>query len=431
MKFPTIKTCLSIVFYFFLASSFVLFSFFPSAANETINDANEVGGIEDEIEAEEVNIEDSIEFESPSKLHEIVNFNIFEDINRAKEMLENMSCGFKVVKTAKYVKVKKQVKGKKSKKGSKGRKAKTVIVRVKKGVKNELSDFNILLAIENLKSREIQVVKVHPRLGARSKDVIVEPGKSNGVNTKFTILYPEQHIVLALKRPVRHDTTFKEVVYTPYSEILDIPDVREAGLEYLKNVLRKAKNDLIERGVRPLSGDRFIDDDVSLTLAIIEHIDPQKFESGKYTMERLIHETLVILGTNKESAYRYSASKAGARGLFQFIPDTYKRIARLYPRAALEKDFIHGMENHENAAKASFLLFDADMRALNNGRKEQMMNDPRALGRFLASAYNCGAGRTKGAMDRHRENWCSGLPAETQTYLNKYDLVWEWLHLQP
>ncbi len=401
-------------------------SFFPSVANVAEINAD---GIEES--NEEINVEDSFEFAPPSATHEIINFNIFEDIARAKEMLENMTCNFKVVKTAKYEKVKKQVKGKKSKKGSKGNKGKTIIVKVKKGVKNELGDFNILLAIENLKTRKIQVVTVHPKFGARAESVAIDPGKSNGVNTKFTIVYPEHHIVLALKRPVRDGTSFKEAVYTPYSENLDIPDVRKAGLDYLKNVLSKAKNDLIERKVRPLSGDRFIDDDVSLTLAIIEHIDPQKFESGKYTTERLIHETLVIMGTNKQSAYRYSASKAGARGLFQFIPDTYKRIARLYPRAGLENDFIHGMEDHENAAKASFLLFDADLRALNNGRKDQIMNDPRALGRFLASAYNCGAGRTKGAMDRHGGNWCSGVPSETQIYLKKYDVVWEWLHRQP
>jgi hypothetical protein len=419
------KIYLPISICFFIAICFIFLSFVSLAADEV-----EV----DEEDAAEVNIEDSIEFEPPSETHEIINFNIFDDIARAKEMLKDMTCGFKIVKITKTEKVKKLVKVKKSKKGRKGnkeKKGKTTIVRVKKGVRNELGDFSILLAVENLKNRDIKVVKVHPKFGAKSESVIVEPGKSNGVNTKFTIVYPEHHIVLAIKRPVRHGTTFNEVVYTPYSENLDIPDVRRAGLEYLKNVLSKAKNDLIEREVRPLSCDKFIDDDVSLTLAIIEHIDPQKFESGRYTNERLIHETLVIMGTNKQSAYRYSASKAGARGLFQFIPDTYKRIARLYPRARLENDFIHGMEDHENAAKASFLLFDADMRALNNGRKDYLMNDPHALGKFLASAYNCGAGRTKGAMDRHSGNWCSGVPAETQIYLKKYDVVWEWLHRQP
>jgi hypothetical protein len=421
LEIPAKKIYLPIILCIFIAGCLIFLTYFSSAANEIESDEDEV---------EEVNIEESIEFEPPSETHEIINFNIFDDIVRAKEMLKNMTCGFKVVKSVKYEKVKKSIKGKKSKKERKVKKGKTT-AKSKKIVRNELGDFTILLAIENLKTRDIQVVRVHPKLGARTEGVVIEPGKSNGVNTRFTIVYPEHHIVLALKRPVRHGTTFKEVVYTPYSENLDIPDVRKAGLEYLKNILSKAKNDLIERGVRPLSSDRFIDDDVSLTLAIIEHIDPQKFESGRYTSERLIHETLVIMGTNQQSAYRYSASKAGARGLFQFIPDTYKRIVRLYPRAGLENDFIHGMEDHENAAKASFLLFDADMRALNNGRKDQIMNDPRALGRFLASAYNCGAGRTKGAMDRYSGKWCSGVPAETQIYLKKYDVVWEWLHRQP
>jgi hypothetical protein len=367
-----------------------------------------------EVEGEDFDVEDSIEFSSPTQSHEIINFNIFEDIARARELLEKQKAGFQVVKL------------KKEKKSGKGKKKKT-----EKREQNVLGEFVILLAIEDVKTREIQVVRVHPKLGARSDKVVVEPGKSNGVNTKFTILYPEHHVVLALKRPVRQGLSFREVVYTPYSEGLDVPEVRRAGLEYLKSVLARAKHDLLRKRVAPLSSPSFIADDVSLTLAIIEHIDPLKFESGKYTTERLIHETLVILGTNKENAYRYSASKAGARGLFQFIPDTYRRIARLYPRAELKRDFIPGMEDHENAAKASFLLFDADMLALSNCEKEQALNEPQDLGRFLASAYTCGAGKTRGAMDRHGENWCSKVPSETQVYLKKYDAVWEWLHHQP
>jgi len=400
------KTCILIFICLFISGYFLFSHSLPSSVHAVESYENE---------EEETDLEDSIEFASPSDLHDIINFNIFEDIVRAKELLEKMRCGFTVVRGQKTIKVRK------------GKKVKKVTV---KG-RNELGEFTILLAIENLKNRDIQVIRVHPKLGARTEGAVVEPGRSNGVNTKFTIVYPEHHIVLAIKRPVRQGTTFKEVVYTPYSEGLDIPVVRKAGLEYLKNTLSRAKNDLIERRVRPLSCDKFIEDDVSLTLAIIEHIDPLKFESGKYTTEKLIHETLVILGTNKQNAYRFSASRAGARGLFQFIPGTYKRIARLYPQAGLTKDFVRGMEDHENAAKASFLLFDADMRVLGDVRKEQLLNDPHALGRFLASAYNCGSGKTRGAMNRHGENWSSGVPAETQIYLKKFDAVWQWLHLQP
>lgn len=355
-------------------------------------------------------IEETIEFSSPSDSHEIINFNIFEDIARARKMLEKRQCGFKVVSSKKVIKVKK---GKK-------------VIRVVKRGRNELGAFTILLAVENLKNRDIQIIRVHPKFGSRTKDAVVEPGRSNGVNTKFTILYPQRHIVLAIKRPVRHGTTFREVVYTPYSEGLDIPAVREAGLEYLQNITGRAKNDLVNRRVRPLSCGSFIENDISVVLAIIEHIDPLKFTSGKYTVEKLINETLVILGTNRDNAYRYCVSKAGARGLFQFIPGTYRRIQRLYPRAGLINDFVHGMEDHENAAKASFLLFDADMNVLSEARKEQLLGNPAALGRFLASAYNCGPYRTRNVMDRYGDGWPSAVPSETQTYLHKFDCVLKW-----
>ncbi len=390
------KDSFTTLFYCLLCSLFFLFSASHSCAFMVGSDESEV---------EEVNVEESIEFSSPPVSPDVINFDIFEDIARARELLDGKRCGFQVVK---------------SKKG-KGKKKEKV----------ELGEFTILLAIENVKTREIQVVRVHPKFGAKSNGLVIEPGKSNGVNTKFTITYPEHHIVLAIKRPVRQGNIFREVIYTPYSEGLDIPQVTKAGLEYLKHTLSMAKKELIRRRVRSLSGEGFVEDDVSLALAIIEHIDPLKFESGKYTEEKLIHETLVIIGTNRENAYRYSVSKAGARGLFQFIPKTYQRMVRLYPGAALYKDFARGMENHTNAAKASFLLFDADMHVLKNGGKEQFMAEAQVSGRFLASAYNCGSGRTKKAMDRYGEQWFSGGPAETQVYLRKFDAVWQWLRLQP
>lgn len=421
----------SILFLFVLLC---LVGFYPYASFSYVIETVDEDETEEIEEIEEINVEDSIEFFSSSEMRDKINFNIFEDIERAKRLLDDEHCDFNVVKLKQVVRTKKVGKTKtvaktkkapKAKKGVKSKKAS----KQKTIERSELGEFNIILAIEDIKTREIKIVKVHPKFGTRSEGVIIEPGKPNGVNTKFTIVYPEQHIVLAIKRPVRSGNSFKEASYTPYSENLDIPEIREAGLEYLRNTLGTAKRDLLDRGVKPISCNEFVADDVSVALAIIEHIDPQKFQSGRYTTEKLINETLVVMGTNKQNAYRYSVSKAGARGLFQFIPDTYKRIVRRYPKAGLNLDFIKGMEDHINAAKASFLLFDADMRALNNGRDEQLMNSPEVLGRFLASAYNCGAGKTKNAMDRYGKNWTSRVPLETQIYLNKYDAVWDWLQL--
>ena len=370
----------------------------------------------DDYEDAETDFEESIELESPSGARDVIDFDIFEDIARARARLEKMSCGFTVVrpKTVKKVRT--------GRKGKKGRKWKQVVTYGKP----ELGSFTILLAVENVKTREIQVIKVHPRLGGRTDRAIIEPGKANGVNTKFTITSPEHHVVLALKRPVRHGSTFREVVYTPYSEGLDIPSVRKAGLDYLEGIIGSARNDLIDRRVKPRSCNSFIDNDISVVLAIIEHIDPGKFTSGRYTPEKLINETLVILGTNKHNAYRYSKSKAGAVGLFQFIPRTYKRILNLYPQAGLIRDFAQGMTDHENAAKASFLLFDADMNVLSDARRNRLLDDQAATGRFLASAYNCGPGRTRSSMERYGDNWASAVPAETQIYLRKFDAVLTW-----
>lgn len=371
---------------------------------------------QDATDEPETELEESIEIFSPIGKRDTINFNIFEDMARARAMLEKATCGFKVVrpKTVKKVKV--------GKKGKKGQRYKTVVTYGKP----QLGEFTILLAVENVPTREIKIVRVHPRLGARAENAIIEPGKANGVNTKFTIISQEHHIVLALKRPVRGGGGFKEVVYTPYSEGIDIPVVRKAGLDYLRNIISDAKDDLLRRRVNPRSCSSFIDNDISVVLAIIEHIDPGKYLSGKYTAEKLINETLVILGANKHNAYRYSRSKAGAMGLFQFIPGTYKRILNLYPAAGLNRDFVRGMEDHHNAAKASFLLFDADMYVLGDARRQRLLEAPEALGRFLASAYNCGPGRTRGSMERYGDNWTSAIPTETQIYLRKFDDTLSW-----
>lgn len=182
-------------------------------------------------------------------------FNISEDIAKAKEILNGKHAPFHIKKP-------------------------------KKGKSAELNDFTIIVAIADVRTRDIPIAKVYPTLGGTSGGIVGQPGKSNGVNTSFTIIYPEHHIVLAVKRPVCQGTTFKEVVYTPYSEGLDIPPVRQAGLEYLHSVLKEAKHDPARRRVTP-SGGAYVPNSISLTLAIIEHIDPVKFSSGQCSVEKL------------------------------------------------------------------------------------------------------------------------------------------------
>ncbi len=95
------KTCL---FLFLFLCLFVLVSFHtpvPSCA-QTAEDSE---GYEDG--DGDMEVEDSIEFQSPAGERDLINFDIFEDISRARARLEKMSCGFNVVRSKTVKKVKK------------------------------------------------------------------------------------------------------------------------------------------------------------------------------------------------------------------------------------------------------------------------------------------------------------------------------------
>jgi hypothetical protein len=237
--------------------------------------------------------------------------------------------------------------------------------------------------------------------------------------------------VLALRTTVRSGrNSFREVVYTAYTPEIDTWQVRKAGLDYLSRQIELARKDLEARKVRliglgGLEAD-FMPTDVSLVLSIIEHIDPARFKNCPEDEQlALVHEVLTIIGANTIDAYAHSKSTAGARGLFQFVPDTYRRLRGKYPQAGLTKDFVSGCADHINAAKASLLLFDSDLTDLPRERLSAVKQNGRAAGMYLAAAYNCGSGRVGKSARKCGSEWTCLLPEETKVYLRKFDAVWE------
>ena len=177
-------------------------------------------------------------------------------------------------------------------------------------------------------------------------------------------------------------------------------------------------------GFNELSGD-IAPTEISLVLSIIEHIDPLRFENSLPGGETaLVHEVLTIIGANMGDAYAYSRSPGGARGLFQFIPGTYKKMLRKYREAGLDTNFVSGCSNHENAAKASLLLFDSDLHDLPDDYLRTIGDDMQAVGRYLAAAYNCGSHRVERSLRACTGGWTCLLPEETKIYLKKFDAVW-------
>jgi hypothetical protein len=203
--------------------------------------------------------------------------------------------------------------------------------------------------------------------------------------------------------------------------------VRKAGLDYLMGRIKLARNDLAAKRVRLAEflgmGDA-TPMEVSLVLSIIEHIDPDRFEHYEGNEIALVHEVLTIIGANTTEAYRYSKSPAGARGLFQFVPDTYRRLRQKYRSAGLKQDFVSGCDDHINAAKASLLLFDSDLASLPRKLWSVARKDGRSVGMYLAAAYNCGPKRVETSARACKGQWTCLLPEETRVYLKKFDVVW-------
>jgi hypothetical protein len=135
-------------------------------------------------------------------------------------------------------------------------------------------------------------------------------------------------------------------------------------------------------------------------LLINEHIDPSFFKTS--TMARSLSEqVLTIIATNRERAYAYSISSAGARGLVQMIPSTYRMLQIKYPLAGLNPDFSSGMVDPVNAIMAQILLCDADWQTISLRRTIAKEN----IGPYLAAAYNGGVGRVLSILSDDEVSW--------------------------
>jgi hypothetical protein len=379
-----------------------------TALNELTAKGPEVSDPTDQREPEDdMSVENGILFKPENQRGAATGFDIREDIERGQEFLKDKIAGH-----------------------SEAVEEKRVVFFDRKGTRKErltskrIVRPNFLLAVEDLKDRKIKQVLITGR-GCVTEGFRVTRIRDNGVASRFEVTYPGDMAVLALRTTVRSGKNgLKEVVYTPYSPVIDTWQVRKAGLDYLKGRIELARTDLMARKVRLAWVDGTVPADLSLVLSIIEHIDPGRFEHHVGDEVALVHEVLAVIGANTTSAYSYSKSSAGARGLFQFVPDTYRRLRERYRGAGLKKDFVSGCDDHINAAKASLLLFSSDLTNLPRKWMATAEKDDRSIGRYIAASYNCGLTRVGRSVRECKDQWTCSLPKETRIYLKKFDAVW-------
>jgi len=269
--------------------------------------------------------------------------------------------------------------------------------------------------------------------------VQITPGyeRACGTNPVLDVSLPPGQTVLAVrtevKTAVRGGST--SAVFTPYTDELNTPELREQGLQYWWKTVTEAGSDL--RGLAVKSKfvpGALVTDLVSAkhvsVLGIIENIGvlapfgDSGTEAGRL---RELNAVLVMYGANGTRAFDWRVSKANAHGPLQFT-DIFNGLRKQYPTAGLPEDWVAGALVHKMSARAAYLHSDEELRPLRKKWRDSLPAHPLLYGLYLAAGYNGYAGTASNGLERcSAEEWygatCATLHRETRWYLRKYTAV--------
>ncbi len=252
--------------------------------------------------------------------------------------------------------------------------------------------------------------------------VRVQTIRGNGVNTPLNIydMNNEPLQPLIVQYPRDNKGKFVEMAYyvSTHPGIVT-PEVVNVGRIYVRNVLNSARQKLSEKGHR-------IDPsvvDIAERLALVEHVDHWRFRNEP--PQNIFNDVYVLYALNEGQTYRYSVSSAGAGGMVQMIPWTYRMIRDRYPGVGLMPDFVEGMRNHVNASQAMLLYMQMTWSDLSSSDtvKQAMSDGIATQEQLMAAGYNSNPARIPGYIKRGGENWTTLIPRETKIYLQIYESV--------
>jgi hypothetical protein len=256
----------------------------------------------------------------------------------------------------------------------------------------------------------------------RGSTVRVQTIRGNGVNTPVMIynMFNEPQLPLIVQYPVEKGGKFIEMAYyvSTHPGIVT-PETVNAGRIYVQNVLNSAREKLRSRGyaIEP----RVVD--IAERLALVEHVDHWRFRNELH--RNIFNDVYVLYALNEGQTYRYSVSSAGAGGMVQMIPSTYRMIRSRYPNVPLNPDFVEGMRDHVNASQAMLLYMQMTWDDL---RSRETVSTAMSEGlatqeQLMAAGYNSNPSRLPGYIKRGGENWTDLIPRETKMYLQIYESV--------
>jgi len=171
--------------------------------------------------------------------------------------------------------------------------------------------------------------------------------------------------------------------------------------------------------------------DIAERLATVEHVDHLRFRTE--FQPNIFNDIFTLYALNEGQTYRYSVSSAGAGGMVQMIPPTYRMIRSRYPNAALMPDFVEGMRNHVNATEAMLLYMQMtwnDM-AVSPAISSAMATGLATQEQLMAAGYNSNPARIPGYINRGGPSWSFLIPRETQIYLQIYSSLERSVYVAP
>lgn len=254
--------------------------------------------------------------------------------------------------------------------------------------------------------------------------------RGNGVNTPITLIDDNGVAVLPLmvQYPVIRDGKFIETAYYMSTHPgLVTPEVVNAGKFYVRNIIDLAREKLEERGIRiqPKVAD------IAERLSAVEHVDHLRFRTEFHPV--IYNDIYTLFALNEGQTYRYSVSSAGAGGMVQMIPSTYRMVRSWHPNVPLDPDFVEGMRDHVNAAQAMLLYMQRTWNdlmasptvanAYNSGLATQEQ--------LMAAGYNSNPARLAGYINRGGAGWTNLIPRETKVYLQVYDSIEKYVPMSP
>ena len=244
--------------------------------------------------------------------------------------------------------------------------------------------------------------------------------RANGVNTPITItdMQGTAQVPLLAQYPVEREGRYIETAYYMSTHPgLVTPEVVGAGQMYVRNVIDIARASLSANGmpVQPRIADW------AERLATVEHVDHLRFRTEFHP--NIYNDIFTLYALNEGQTYRYSVSSAGAGGMVQMIPWTYRMIRSRYPSANLMPDFVEGMRNHVNASKAMLLYMQMTWNDLasNPTIANAITTGIAREEHLMAAGYNSNPARLAGYVSRGGAAWATLIPRETKIYLQIWD----------